>query len=1501
MQYWNRQALGLDFGHSRTYPFHPFSTGVKRILLGLALAAAPLRAHVDEGSGSALQLFSYFTESPPKVNGNLTDGVHVAGAGASNTTPNEWKDAYVRTITLTDGQPATLFLTNTADSLYIGLSYPAGNNGDPNRVTLYFDQGAAGGNHDDALTGTQNETAMRSTRSAVTDMEWNGTAWAADGSGKHGSAANDYFTTLFHWEFSIPLHNGQAGDLNVTGASEIGFLLEVLKNGGGGGTFYWNATNGNPNNAATNPGWADIRLGIKHSFSTFYATYAANGDPTVDGNLTDDAWRGAYRRNVVLSNFAGDKRSAVLYAIDNPTSNNCFVGLSVDDSTNSVLDYVRVYQEAVAAQPGSARSYVLDNNVENALQANSAGLSSDEYWSGAGVSWTADGEAGDQAGRGAHQGAVFNFEFRIGYNLGARDLDLNDNALMGFTFKYHDNAKAAGQQDYFWEFAANSDAVLLDETQTPDVYGAMGWPDLQLGAPYSQVVFPQDGASIEGVVPVRVYASGAGGVTAIDSVKYFRAADTSSKTKMTRIANTGEWSGAWNVTGLSDRLDTLVFRVYNNLGIFVDRLVSLTIANQSAAIPPTVRINSPSGGATITGSVTIAFTASAGSGTLSAWEISVDGGAYVSTSATTSHLLNTATLAEGTHTVQVRVTNSNAAMAESSVMSYIVVNAPSIQWSSPSGGSRVGGRLVFDYSGVAKPPSSITSESLFVDGRFSKSIHMPSGPDTLDINGLGDGTHGFQIKATDDAGKASWSQTVNLLVGNGPWSSFSSPAGAQTLKGRVGLAWHDSVTVLTTVVSDSLLVDGKPYIGLSLTGSDSLNTTAFPNGEHTLAIQVMDSQGRKGYSQTLTVILRNGITAVIDSALADSTLSGPLIVRFSVTAVSPATVAGRQIAFDGGAFRSTGSETTDTLDTRRLSEGPHTVQIRGVDSEGKEGLSRLIQFNVHNAPTVRMTAPDVDAYVHGSVTIRFRAMAVAPDSITTTEIAVGGGTWINTSTDSTHILDTRNFKDGDALIAIRATDGSGKSDTTLVREIVVDNAPPRVSYPRISYWDWAQAREGATLRVTAQGLDLLSGMHPDSAMTLTSALVSGSGILLRDDGKNGDAVAGDNVFSTNLEVLSDMGGPIAYSLRGRDALGNDTVLVGVIILDNAPPEVHLAVRPLPMGADSLNGEVYAPRVVVGGSLSDGGSGLAAASLVVRNDSGQHVQNSPLGLATTDPTFSRIVSLVPGANSIYLIAVDKAGNADTARARLTYIIPTASKLIPQSGGTLQSPNGSAVAIPAGALDRALEVTLRPVDPAQEAKPLDPKVRLLSVPMDFGPNRTQFRQPVTVTLTYTDADMDANQDGVPDFEFSKLTIVFWDGTAWVRAGESLLDREHHSLSVQVNHFTVFDIAEDNSPLSANVTAWWSTNPVRTSIGGVFHFKLPESGTVSLNILDMAGDVVNQLIAGGSRRPAGEYSWSWNGDNVNGRFAGSGLYLYVFQFVPEGGKAKTLIRKPVGLVRK
>ena len=71
----------------------------------------------------------------------------------------------------------------------------------------------------------------------------------------------------------------------------------------------------------------------------------------------------------------------------------------------------------------------------------------------------------------------------------------------------------------------------------------------------------------------------------------------------------------------------------------------------------------------------------------------------------------------------------------------------------------------------------------------------------------------------------------------------------------------------------------------------------------------------------------------------------------------------------------------------------------------------------------------------------------------------------------------------------------------------------------------------------------------------------------------------------------------------------------------------------------------------------------------------------------------------------------------------------------------------------------------------------------------------------------------------------------------------------------------------------------NPVTT-----ITYSIPRSGHVSLSVHNIRGRLIKMLV--GARKPAGENSVTWNGQDANGRAAASGVYFVRMEF---GGRVK------------
>jgi hypothetical protein len=112
--------------------------------------------------------------------------------------------------------------------------------------------------------------------------------------------------------------------------------------------------------------------------------------------------------------------------------------------------------------------------------------------------------------------------------------------------------------------------------------------------------------------------------------------------------------------------------------------------NVVTAAPPTVSINSPANGSTVSGTVAVSGVASDGL-TISSVQVSVDGGTFANASGTSSwsFSLNSNSLSNGAHTLSAKVTDSASNSATSSLVDFTVNNtstsADCTLYASPSG------------------------------------------------------------------------------------------------------------------------------------------------------------------------------------------------------------------------------------------------------------------------------------------------------------------------------------------------------------------------------------------------------------------------------------------------------------------------------------------------------------------------------------------------------------------------------------------------------------------------------------------------------------------------------------------------------------------------------------------------------------------------------------------------------------------------------------------------
>ncbi len=338
--------------------------------------------------------------------------------------------------------------------------------------------------------------------------------------------------------------------------------------------------------------------------------------------------------------------------------------------------------------------------------------------------------------------------------------------------------------------------------------------------------------------------------------------------------------------------------------------IGIVISNADT-IPPSISITSPGGGSTVSGTITLSASASDNVGVASV-QFQLDGsnfGAKLGT-APYSLTLNTTTLGNGPHTVSALAADAAGNTATSAQVQFTVNNAP-VTGCNPGNGV---------FTGCYYTGQNFDS---FVFSRTDPVIHfdwsgtgpqgpIALGPDNYSVRWLGNfqfqaGTYQFIVN-TDDGGRlfidgnliyGNWIQhgalpvTVNASLTAGvhliefdyfqnqggavaqlswtgpaggppppapPTIAITVPTSGVTLSGTVSVS--ASVTAAAGVAWVQFQLDGSSLAGqlVSPPFSISVNTTAIPNGNHTLTAVVRDQAGNSATSAPVPVIVSNSTT-----------------------------------------------------------------------------------------------------------------------------------------------------------------------------------------------------------------------------------------------------------------------------------------------------------------------------------------------------------------------------------------------------------------------------------------------------------------------------------------------------------------------------------------------------------------------------------------------------------------------------------------------------------------
>jgi hypothetical protein len=1428
--------------------------GASALTVLLIMLACPVSGHVD--SGSALQLLVYDTESAPApIDGNI----------APDGQEDKWRSAYVRSIQFanTDGsivKDGTILLTSDSAFLYVGLGFNSQSAGNVNYATVYFDQ-----NHDHLLDGTTSVPGeyfvkiQGSGPSTVENGGWFGSSgWQAYSSvspvgleataEKHGTGNPN----TWNFEFKIPLQGGSgpAGEsfLNASSMAEVGLLIEV--NDASDGVLHWEPTGRDPTDASA---WGEIVLGFPSPERDLAASITLGHDPIIDGRVSSDpAWQHytSSARSVQFTNYNGDFISGQVYTKSN--ASDVYVGLILEDRAAVLGDRLNVFLDYDTGTGGDL-DYVLTVASEDGARTNYTGLGAGTYNDTHFEStpdWSPDGTLNGIAAVRRNT-TNYEFEFRVPLaGTGAEDLQVPLGARLGMNLEFVD---ATTGESFWWVVAANS---RYQKTRVDAVaYTALGWLRLQTGAPVIQPVYPRDGDEVSGHFPFMIYTTSASGDMGIVSASF---SDDLGATwqALERTNESGVWTRTWDTTVLADGSREIRIRAEDSTGLTATVVIQVVVDNTGAGSRerPTVVIQSPDPGVLVSGATAITFTTlAAPSRTVLATDISIDGSDWTPT--TSPYAWDTTLGLDGSHIFRLRALQSDSLYGYSEPRLVVVDNTPpdvealSVVYPDGQGAAKAGDvvlmtALVRDAT-AGIDTATVLLDSAALDGATQVLVDDGTRGDAVagdqlftravTVTSTSSGVVTVSVSARDLLGNASATLTADVILDN------DDPAHVVTVSSDADVIYKNSDIVKLTTTWDGP--------GYRLTADYGALDSNHASG----AEQVVDN-GDGSYTVTYAISFENTV--------ADATSIPVTITAYDVAGNGPISYGGFTVQLDNTAplFGSVDSAQDNYADgdtvvlTAELDDATYRVwaDFSAVDSNYSAGLETVTQMGSTYTVSYTISADALNTTPDGSFAITVFAEDVAGNqSNHSTSIE------LDNTAEPVTILQPR---DGELLTRDVVIDVTSADDTRFVRFQVSPDGGA----------NWYN----------------LDGTQTPTDYTQDDDASDGWTQVWR----TADDALPDAVDYRIRVMAYDEQDPTPH-LIGQDEVG------GGLIVDNTPPTLSIEVLPLPT-QNPLQGEVYTREVVVRGTYFDLPDSNRVAEITIhhRNEDGDDVNDSPIGVPAENRAFSRRIRLVDGENEITVTIHDEAGLTASQTANLVYIMPEHVVSIGPDGGVVQSPDGTMLKIPPGALQRYVDISITRV-PGEDLLPSsDPRVALLKLAHAFEPAGLVFHKPVEVVLTYADADLDPDQNGTPDWDENDLEGFFWDGARWIRTDPPERDPAANTLAMKVNHLATYDCGVITAG-AAPASVYWTQNPFDPVEGTTCVFDLPSGGELSLKVYDMTGHLVRTIVD--RERVDGTGSLRWDGLNDFDRFVGSGVYVYVFQFTGDNGEG-VKVRKPLGVVK-
>jgi hypothetical protein len=377
----------------------------------------------------------------------------------------------------------------------------------------------------------------------------------------------------------------------------------------------------------------------------------------------------------------------------------------------------------------------------------------------------------------------------------------------------------------------------------------------EMAPPTVNLSFPANGSMVSGTVSVSGTASDNVGVSRVEFYVNgaLHATDTSTP-----------YLYSWNTTSLTGGSYTLQAKAYDAAGnVGQSSLVTVQVMNDTTA--PTVAISAPAASVTVSGTATVAMTAS-DNVAVSKVEFYVNGVLQTATNiAPYFYSWNTSALANGSYTLSAKAYDAAGNVGQSSNVVVTVSNdttAPAVSIGTPANNATVSGTV--HVGATASDNVGVSKVEFYLNGTLKATVSVSPYTYTWDTTALANGTYTLTAKAYDASGNVRQSTAVAVTVNNdttAPTVSIGTPANNATVSGVIPVSATASDNVAVSKVE--FFVNG--VLGYTVAASPYLynwDTSTLVNGTYNFTARAYDAAGNVGLASQVTVTVNNPLPTV---------------------------------------------------------------------------------------------------------------------------------------------------------------------------------------------------------------------------------------------------------------------------------------------------------------------------------------------------------------------------------------------------------------------------------------------------------------------------------------------------------------------------------------------------------------------------------------------------------------------------------------------------------------